>query len=91
METPTNPPQLQKLVRSHKNLVATGGGSKSALSRAPKGSLQVSVAQLKGIVSYRPAELTLTAGAATSLQQIQGELDAQGQYLPFDELLRFSE
>ena len=57
-----------------------GGGSKPALSAAAT----LDVGHLRGIVEYDPSELTVTALAGTPIAELQAELAAHGQHLPFD-------
>jgi glycolate oxidase FAD binding subunit len=59
------------------------GGSKRLLGR-PVAGAPLSVAGLAGIVAYEPAELVLTARAATPLAMIEHELTARGQRLAFE-------
>jgi glycolate oxidase FAD binding subunit len=59
------------------------GGSKRLLGR-PVAGAPLSLAALTGIVAYEPAELVLTARAATPLATIEHELTAQGQRLAFE-------
>lgn len=40
--------------------------------------------RMRGIEIYEPADLTLTAGAGTSVAEIAERLGAHGQWLPFD-------
>ena len=60
-----------------------GGGTKSFLGRAATG-MPLELGEHRGIVSYAATELTLTARAGTRLSELQAELAANGQWLPFD-------
>ncbi len=51
---------------------------------APTRRLDLSA--LRGIVEYNPGDLTLTAGAATTLAEIDEATRAHGQWLPLDPL-----
>ena len=64
-------------------LRVVGSGSKDFIGRAVEGS-PVSVSEHRGIVNYQPKELVLTARAGTPIRQIESELAAQGQMLPFE-------
>lgn len=60
-----------------------GGGSKSFLGREPVGEL-LNIGAYKGIISYNPVELVLTAKAGTTLHEIKQVLAEQGQMLACD-------
>ncbi len=60
-----------------------GGSSKDGLGGTPRGS-GLSTLGLKGIVDYDPAELVVTVRAGTPLADLQAELAAHGQMLPFE-------
>jgi len=61
-----------------------GGGSKRGLGRPLQLPHVLDLSQLAGIRDYEPSELTLTAGAATPLAEIERELAAAGQMLAFE-------
>lgn len=61
----------------------TGGGSKSFYGRAAAGE-SLDVSRHRGIVSYQPSELVITARAGTLLAEIESALAAQGQMLGFE-------
>jgi len=60
-----------------------GGGSKDGLCGTPRGQV-ISARELRGIVDYDPAELVVTVRAGTPLAELQAELAARGQMLPFE-------
>jgi len=60
-----------------------GGSSKAGLAGTPRGEA-LSTLDLQGIVDYDPAELVVTVRAGTALAQLQAELAANGQMLPFE-------
>ena len=65
-----------------------GGGSKAHLL-APAtlpghGTGTIALARHRGVVSYEPSELSLTARAGTPLAEVEALLAAQGQALPFE-------
>lgn len=64
-------------------LCIVGGGSKSFLGREPRGEA-LAVAAHRGIVSYQPAELVVTARAGTPLHEVETALADQRQMLPFE-------
>jgi glycolate dehydrogenase FAD-binding subunit len=66
--------------------VATrGGGTRSGLGNVPRGlDLVLSTEKLSGVVEYEPADLTITVGAGTPLDDVQRALAERGQFLPLD-------
>lgn len=61
-----------------------GGGSKRALGRPLQVDHSVELGRLSGIRTYEPAELVLTAGAATPMDEIEAALAANGQMMAFE-------
>ncbi len=64
-------------------LELVAGGSKRAIGRPVAGDV-LDLGALAGIVSYEPAELVLTAHAATPLAAIEGVLASHAQRLVFE-------
>ncbi len=60
-----------------------GGNSKAFYGRAPQGE-RLSVLEHRGIVSYEPTELVITARAGTRLIDIEKVLAERGQMLSFE-------
>lgn len=60
-----------------------GGGSKGFYGREPQGE-PIEIAGHRGIVSYEPTELFLTARAGTPLAEIEQALAVENQMLPFE-------
>ena len=60
------------------------GGSKRGLGRPLQLPGTLDLSRLSGIRSYEPSELVLTAGAATTLTEIEAALAAKGQMLAFE-------
>nr|VFJ94745.1 MAG: glycolate oxidase FAD binding subunit [Candidatus Kentron sp. H]VFJ95638.1 MAG: glycolate oxidase FAD binding subunit [Candidatus Kentron sp. H]VFK01881.1 MAG: glycolate oxidase FAD binding subunit [Candidatus Kentron sp. H] len=60
-----------------------GGNSKHFLGRTPTGR-PLPVAEHRGIVSYEPKELVITARCGTPLAEIETTLAERGQMLPFE-------
>ncbi len=52
-------------------LEIVAGGSKRGLGRPPRAEHRLDVSRLAGIVDYEPAELILTARAATPMAEIE--------------------
>ena len=83
-------PTLQSLVdrvhaaRADRTALAIrGGGSKSFYGEAAQGEA-FDVTALRGISSYEPTELVVTARCGTPLAELEAVLAAQGQCLPFE-------
>jgi glycolate oxidase FAD binding subunit len=64
-------------------LEPVGGGSKRAIGRPIEADL-LELGELAGIVTYEPAELVLTARAATPLATLDATLAAHAQRLAFE-------
>ncbi len=64
-------------------LEVRGGGSKRGYGRPARGRV-LDLSALCGVLEYEPAELVLTARAATPLSEVEALLDAQGQMLAFE-------
>jgi glycolate dehydrogenase FAD-binding subunit len=81
---PRDAADLVDIVMSHpRALEPVAGGTKRALGR-PVDADRLDLGALAGVVSYEPAELVLTARAATPLDEIETTLAANGQRLAFD-------
>ncbi len=65
-------------------LEIVAGGSKRGLGRPPRADHRLDVSRLAGIVDYEPAELILTARAATPMPEIEAQLEAKRQMLAFE-------
>ncbi len=80
--------EVQEVVRGAEpgmRLLPVAGGTKPALSSSSRADVQrLDVSELTGVLEYDPAELTLTALAATPLVEVQTALAEHGQHLPFD-------
>jgi glycolate oxidase FAD binding subunit len=64
-------------------LCIRGGGTKDFYGGEPRGDV-VDTRPLRGIVSYEPTELVITARAGTPLGEIEAALQEKGQQLPFE-------
>ncbi|MDG9884315.1 glycolate oxidase subunit GlcE [Pseudomonas sp. GD04058] len=60
-----------------------GGDTKALLGRRTRGE-RLDTRSHRGIVSYDPTELVLSARAGTPLAEIEAALQAKGQMLPFE-------
>jgi glycolate oxidase FAD binding subunit len=74
---------IREVGDSRSPLRIQGSGSKSFYGRSIKGTL-LDVTPYRGIVSYEPTELVLTARAGTPLAEIEAALAAKRQMLPFE-------
>lgn len=64
-------------------LCVIGGGTKTFYGREPKGKA-LPIGGHRGIISYEPTELVITARAGTPLTEIESLLAEQGQMLAFE-------
>jgi glycolate dehydrogenase FAD-binding subunit len=64
-------------------LAVVGGGSKAFLGREPRGE-PLRLGEHRGIVSYQPTELVITARAGTPLSDVEAALADNRQMLPFE-------
>ena len=60
-----------------------GGGTKDFFGLGLQGEV-LDTTPLAGVVSYEPSELVITVGAGTPLADVEAQLAARGQCLPFD-------
>jgi FAD/FMN-containing dehydrogenase len=60
-----------------------GGNTKAFYGGVPRGEL-LDTRELRGITSYEPTELVVTALAGTALSDLEAELTGSGQCLPFE-------
>jgi glycolate oxidase FAD binding subunit len=65
-------------------LEVIAGGSKRGLGRPSRAEHRLEVSRLAGIVNYEPAELILTARAATPMAEIEAQLASKRQMLAFE-------
>ena len=64
-------------------LCIRGGGTKDFYGQALQGEI-LDTTGLRGIVSYEPSELVVTARCGTPLAELEAALARQGQVLPFE-------
>ncbi|MDI3384348.1 glycolate oxidase subunit GlcE [Xenophilus aerolatus] len=64
-------------------LCIRGGGTKDFYG-TPVGGERLDTAPLAGVLAYEPSELFVTAGAGTSLAELEALLAGQNQCLPFE-------
>lgn len=74
---------VQEAASERRTLVIKAGGSKAFYGRACQGTV-ISIAGHRGIISYEPTELVVTARAGTPLVEIEAVLAEHGQMLPFE-------
>ena len=75
--------QVQEAAVSGRKLALRGGGSKAFYGREIVGET-LDLSGHRGVVSYEPTELVLTARGATPLSEIEGLLQEHAQMLPFE-------
>jgi glycolate oxidase FAD binding subunit len=81
---PRDRADLVEILRGHaRPLEPIGAGSKRSIG-APVDADLLHLSSFSGIAAYEPAELVLTAGAATPLATIEAELARHGQRLAFE-------
>ena len=78
---------LSRLIReaaSHDRwLCIRGGGTKDFYGAEPHGQ-KLNTGDYRGIVSYEPTELVITARGGTPLAEVEAALHEKGQMLPFE-------
>lgn len=88
-ETPASAAELAQVMKeahdAGRSMVAVGGGTKLHLGNPPRSAqLAVRTGRLRGVVEYEPSNLTVSASAGTTLQELQDTLRAKNQFLPLD-------
>lgn len=82
--TPSLLAQVNDALATGTTLEIRGSGSKRFLGREAHADAVLDLSGHRGIISYQPAELVLTARAGTPLDEIEAALAEQGQTLAFD-------
>ena len=75
--------QIRAAASARKPLRIHGSCTKDFYGETPRGDA-LDVTAFRGIVSYEPTELVITARAGTSLVEIETALREKGQMLPFE-------
>lgn len=75
--------QVRSAAQSRTPLRTIGGDTKRFLGHATEGET-LSTAEWRGITSFEPTELVITARAGTPLNEIEAALAEKGQCLPFE-------
>ena len=85
---PNQPEQLIELIQwassAKTTLAVEGSSSKSAIGHVVQTEHILSLTGFSGVTQYDPVELVLTAGAGTSLKEIEALLAEQNQMLAFE-------
>jgi len=85
---PRDAKEVEETVRwalaAAKTLELVGGGTKRAIGRAAQWDATLDLSGLAGVTLYEPAELVLSAKAATPLAEIEALVAASGQQLAFE-------
>ncbi len=74
---------VQTAIESKSAINISAGGSKKFYGRAEQGQ-PVSVKEHRGIISYHPSELVITARCGTLLSDLERVMDEHGQMLAFE-------
>lgn len=82
--TPDLIEQVNNARATGSTLEIVGGGSKKFIGRESSADATIGISGHRGIVSYEPVELVLTARAGTPLVEIQNTLEQNGQMLAFE-------
>src|SRR5687767_4995585 len=81
---PTSAGELQDMVaRGHSPIGVRGAGTKSPDAVGDTRTI-LDLRKLTGVTEYSPEECVFTALAGTPLSEINSQLAAHSQYLPFD-------
>ena len=75
---------LAKLAKQKVPVEIVGHGALRNAGRPAQQSVVISTASLRGLTLYEPTELVMSARAGTPLFEIEAELAARGQMLPFE-------
>ena len=75
--------QVRSAIADDTPVSIVGGGSKSFLGR-PTQARPLHVGGHRGIVSYEPSELVVTARGGTPLREVEAALEERGQLLAFE-------
>jgi glycolate oxidase FAD binding subunit len=75
--------RVNQAIASRTPLCIGGGGSKAFYGRRCQGEL-LDLSQHRGVVSYEPSELVLTARAGTPLAEVEALLAQHNQMFPFE-------
>jgi glycolate oxidase FAD binding subunit len=75
--------QIQAAAADHTPLRVRAGGSKDFYGNPPRGTV-LDPRGARGIVTYEPSELSISARCGTPLAEVEAALDAAGQMLAFE-------
>jgi glycolate oxidase FAD binding subunit len=75
--------RIERAVAEHRPLRLRGGGTKDFYGGELRGEV-LDLAPYRGVVSYEPTELVVTARCGTPLAELEAELAQNGQWLPFE-------
>lgn len=77
---------IRAATADRQSIEIVGRGSKRAIGRAAQWNATLDVSGLTGITLYEPAELVLSAKAATPIAEVEALVAAHGQQLAFEPL-----
>jgi len=75
--------RVNAAIAARQPLLISGGGTKAFLGRPVEGQ-RLDTRMHRGVVSYDPTELVITARAGTPLLELQAMVAEHGQMLPFE-------
>ncbi|OCP16817.1 MULTISPECIES: glycolate oxidase subunit GlcE [unclassified Ensifer] len=75
---------VRAMATERASLAVIGGGTRSGLGNPVRADRVLSTRRLSGIVSYNPAEMTVSALAGTPLAEIEAALSENRQMLSFE-------
>lgn len=75
---------VRAMATERASLAVIGGGTRSGLGNSVRADRVLSTRRLSGIVSYNPAEMTVSALAGTPLAEIEAALAENRQMLSFE-------
>lgn len=76
--------RIEHAVDNNMPLTITGSGSKSFYGRRNVENEDLTMAAFKGITSYEPTELVITARCGTTIAELEATLAEHSQILPFE-------
>ena len=78
--------KLQEMIRGCPHVLVSGGGTKTPVRLFKSDTCFINLRSSTGMLEYEPGEFVFTALAGTRIADVQAQLAAHGQYLPFDPL-----
>lgn len=76
--------RVQAALASGASLCIRGGGTKGFYGNPCEAGTALEIAAHRGVITYEPTELAVTARAGTPLAELETLLESSGQQLPFE-------